>query len=105
MKKPLKKTGCGDWYRTWGLGTNKVGHLHIELVEHCPVNFVWKGHCQGRHGQVWNKRSKTRFILFEDKVKVIGEIYPSHEDVVNAMNILLSQNGLPEVESNIKFVE
>lgn len=48
---------CGDWGQSWGLGTNTVGKLSTEDRE----TFTWRGHCQGRHGNVWNRGSVSVF--------------------------------------------
>lgn len=49
---------CSDWHRTWGLGTNKIGKLSRG---DSPGTYVWTGHQQGRHGQVYMRRHSIVF--------------------------------------------
>lgn len=98
-KKPLTKVNCGDWHETWGMGTNKIGKLSIEIITDCPINFVWKGHSQGRHGQVWNRGANARLMLVNGELEITkqkGDI-PRIEIIKNAVNILLRENNLPEI--------
>ncbi len=88
--KGLKKVGCGDWHRSWGLGTNHIGKLAVLDNGY----FLWFGHCQGRHGQTWGKGQQVLFSLDEatggftviDRVK--DGTLPDVRDVRNAVTQL-----------------
>lgn len=91
------KTNCSDWYRSWGLGTNKIGKLETTDI---PGTYLWKGHCQGRHGQIWNRRSKTLFSLANGEITIIeqkGASLPDLRDVMEAVRIL--ETPKPEKKS------
>lgn len=99
-KKPLTKVSCGDWHKGWGFGGNdKIGKLEIIIQPDCPINFLWKGHSQGRHGQTWNKGARVRFMVIDDSLKLTEQkgSYPDYDQVLESANILLRENNLPEV--------
>ena len=106
MKK-INNTGCGDWHHGWGYGYTKLGKLSIEMVEDCPINFLWKGRSQGRHGNVHWKNGLVRFmIVSEDHIAVtyMRQSYPMDSEVIKAMNILLTANGSPmRISSEARF--
>lgn len=60
----LYSVGCSDWHHTWGMGTNKIGRLYYEPTDDI---YIWRGHCQGRHGQKWNEHSEYHFKIVEGK--------------------------------------
>ena len=107
-KRPLQKVSCGDWHLGWGFGSdNKIGNLSIEIVKDCPINFVWRGSSQGRHGQKFNAGASERFILFPDKIKVVpikGNA-PRWSEIRKAINTLLRENNYPEVADGFPFDE
>ena len=55
---------CGDWGQSWGLGTQTIGKLSTTDNE----TFTWKGHCQGRHGNKWNRGSEFVFKFEGDQI-------------------------------------
>jgi hypothetical protein len=61
---------CGDWYRTWGMGTSLIGKLKKGELE---GTYIWRGHSQGRHGQIHCKPYNITF-------KVTGENEYLRED-------------------------
>jgi len=65
MAKPKTSVSASDWGDTWGLGTNKVGKLHLINLD--TLTFEWKGHSQGRHGQKWNPGAKCLFQVTDLK--------------------------------------
>lgn len=105
-KKPLQIVGCGDWHLGWGLGGhNKVGKLSIEIVQYCPINFIWRGSSQGRHGQKFNPAATARFSVFGDKIKItnIKGSFPVYSEIIKSANILLRENNLPELPDGVTF--
>lgn len=61
----LHSEQCGDWHRSWGLGTNKIGKLY--RIDKETKTYLWKGYCQGRHGQTWNLNTRILFHVDFDK--------------------------------------
>lgn len=55
---------CSDWQLSWGLGTNHLGKLAKGEIAGV---YIWTGHQQGRHGQVWNKKGTITFRVIDDK--------------------------------------
>ncbi len=105
--KPKKSINCGDWHKGWGFGGNdKVGKLSIETLSDCPINFVWAGHSQGRHGQTWNRGAKVRFMVIDTGLKITERkgSYPDYDQVIKAANILLRENSLNELPENCTIV-
>lgn len=98
----MKNTGCGDWYRSWGLGTNKIGKLYATET---PGTYLWKGHSQGRHGQVWNKRSQILFSVANGEITILerkgGAGLPDHRDVLESVRIL--ETPVPEKKVRKRF--
>lgn len=97
MATKRKTVGCGDWHRSWGYGTNHIGNLQKGEAEN---TYIWKGHCQGRHGQVWNRGMVVTFeytAKSEDPVIIIistkheWDSLPDFRDVEEAIKIL--ENG------------
>ena len=83
----VKKVECGDWYLGWGFGGhNKLGKL--ETTEE-PDIYIWKGHAQGRHGQILHKRTTTVFSYIDGEIKIIsGHLLPQYSEVIKAIDIL-----------------
>lgn len=98
--KTIKKIGCGDWHKGWGYGGhNKVGNLEIITEPDCPINFLWRGHSQGRHGSTWNKGARARFMVIDGNLKLTEckGSYPDYDVIIEAANVLLRSNNLPEL--------
>ena len=114
MKKKTNEVDCGDWWLGWGYGgNNKIGKLSLE-----DGVFTWKGHCQGRHGQVGSKYS-VQFKLTEwygeephnyehDWIEYVGERkdrLPAWSELSKAIEILrqtqqVTPAPLPELQFN-----
>lgn len=62
--KVVKSVDCSDWHLTWGLGTNKIGKLHLLN----DGTFFWYGKSQGRHGQKYG----SGFIRFSSDLDRIA---------------------------------
>lgn len=80
----LKTTKCSDWHLSWGLGTNKLGKLHLLSNGY----FIWEGIAQSRHGLVYG----YGFILYAQNLveleNTIGHLDVS--ELKEATQILLS---------------
>ena len=89
--KTKTTVACGDWYRTWGLGTNKLGKLTKGELEGI---YIWKGHQQGRHGQKYTKKYSITFkYLGENEgIEILtnesGYSLPDYRDIFEAIRIL-----------------
>jgi len=88
--KKLTTVGCSDWHRGWGIGHNHIGKLSIDRK---AGTYTWRGHCQGRHGQVWNKGMVVQFKLDADNLIVVIDrlnngTLPDTQDVMEAIRIL-----------------
>lgn len=97
-----KQTWCSDWHKGWGYGGhNKIGKLNIEISN--PIKFTWKGHSQGRHGQVSNRGARVEFTLIGGELRITNQkgSYPDYDQVTDACNRLLRMNGLPELPDKI----
>lgn len=107
MKKPKNKINCGDWHLGWGIGYTQLGNLEISIVDGAPINFIWRGKSQGRHGQVHWTGGMCRYMVLEDKIVVTEHkhtIYgPDRKPLIDAMNTLLRMHGLPEINKEIKI--
>ena len=86
---------CGDWHLGWGFGgDNKVGKLYLNEDN----TYTWKGHSQGRYGQVWNKGSYVNFKMVEGEpdfgievIKAQGG-YPRIFELKQGMRLLTIKN-------------
>ena len=99
-KHKVTSVNCGDWHKGWGFGGHdKLGKLHIEIVEDCPVNFIWRGKSQGRHGRTWNHGAMVRFMLTFRGLRITEQKggYPDHDEILKAANTLLREHNLPEL--------
>lgn len=109
MKKDKNKVSCSDWYRGWGYGYTLLGTLEISIVEDCPINFIWRGSSQGRHGQKHWSGGMCRYMLLDDRLEITESKHttygPYNKDVIEAANILLRQNGYPELPEDFKIVK
>jgi hypothetical protein len=90
MKSKVLKTDCGDWHRSWGIGTNHIGTLELDEVNN---QFIWKGHQQGRHGQQWNRGQVIHFTVNDDQINITYKKHdysrlPQKEDVMAAVTTL-----------------
>ena len=66
--KHLPSVGCGDWFLSWGFGiTNKLGKLYKLDKD----TFIWRGHSQGRHNQMWNKGTIVVFSYIDDNITIL----------------------------------
>jgi hypothetical protein len=80
-------TGCGNWMEGWGFGDcNKIGKLTMLS----DVDFIWKGHSQGRHGQKWNSGATVEFSLIGGKIEVKNSKggYPPVKNLLEAVEVL-----------------
>jgi hypothetical protein len=87
-----KKASCGDWHRTWGLGSTLLGTLTKGSQ---PGIYVWTGKSQGRHGQVYKTRHQIIFKYnppegFEILENPKDGRLPDSRDVLKAINELES---------------
>lgn len=85
--KGLKKVSCGDWHLSWGFGTTKIGNLY-KLSDNI---YLWKGHSQGRHGQVWNKGAYSTFSVKDNNINTIETNnlgFPKTSEVLKAVEEL-----------------
>jgi hypothetical protein len=89
MKAKNKTVGCSDWMLGWGYGGhNKIGKLTLNKDQ----SFTWKGHAQGRHGQIYGEGTVT-FTLDKNEISIISSDggYPIHSVLVDSANDLLNQ--------------
>lgn len=92
--KALTKVSCGDWHRSWGMGTNKIGDLRRGTQDDI---FVWTGHAQGRHGQKLTKRYSVTFRANDEgRVTEIldnqsGNSLPDYRDIQRAISQLTGE--------------
>lgn len=106
-KKPATTVGCSDWHLGWGIEYNKIGKLSIETVPYCPVNFIWKGRSQGRHGQISNSNAFARFILIDGNLKLAPDgkgSFPKYSEVIKSANILLREHNLSELPDDATVI-
>ena len=93
--KPLK-THCSDWQKSWGLGTNHIGKLFLDELNN---QFIWKGHQQGRHGQVWNKGQEIHFIVtLEGQIKITYRKH-EHDSLPDMAEVMGAVNRLWEMQT------
>ena len=90
------KVRCGDWHRGWGYGgQNNIGKLEaLELLDNNKYRMLWKGHKQGRHGQIWARGMKAEFI-WDANIQTVTEhigpdSLPDGRDVIEAATALAS---------------
>jgi len=104
-KKIINSTSCGDWHLGWGYGGHdKVGKLSIESLPDCPVNFIWQGKSQGRHGRSWNPNAKFRFMLVNNSTLRITERKgdcPVYSEIIKSANLLLLSNSLAPLSEDV----
>jgi hypothetical protein len=85
MKK-LLSIGCGDWHLGWGFaGDDKIGKLFLND----DGTYTWKGHRQGRHGQIIKSKYSRTFNW--DGEKPIGDDIshlPAYSEVQKAIETL-----------------
>ena len=96
MKTQKLITHCSDWHLSWGLGTNHIGELELDKVNN---RFIWTGHQQGRHGQIWNPDQKICFTVNGETLQesVVTVTYrkqdydslPKHSEVMQAVQRLM----------------
>jgi hypothetical protein len=96
--KAKNTIGCSDWMRSWGLGpNNKLGKLSIDRETN---EFTWKGHQQGRHGQIWTPKYSIKFKIIDGDIVVTenktARSLPDKRDVLQAVR-LLDPSALPKV--------
>jgi hypothetical protein len=86
MAKKLKSVPCSDWMLSWGLGTNHLGKLSLK-----DGLFTWKGHCQGRHGQILQK---TFTVSWQDGTNLdeIG-LNITRSELIKSINLLKKLNN------------
>lgn len=86
---------CSDWMRSWGFGpTNHIGKLRKGEPE---GTYIWRGHQQGRHGQMWNQPANITFRVVSDtpfEIEIIDNprkrSLPDYRDIQEAIKILNS---------------
>jgi hypothetical protein len=98
MKTKTLKTACSDWMLGWGYGGyNKLGQLTLisDDVENGDglFTFQWKGHAQGRHGQIWTKVGRVS-ITSDGKTFTVVETdnkcsLPVDREVLDSVNTLI----------------
>ena len=105
MKKPKNKIGCSDWHLGWGIGYTLLGKLEIAIVDGAPINFIWRGSSQGRHGQKHWSGGMCRYMVLDDQILITDSKHtsrgPERKEVLKAMNALLRMNGLPEINEDM----
>ena len=88
MAKQLKLLStivpCSDWWRSWGLGHNKLGKLSRIDETH----FLWKGKSQGRHNQTLRNTWSTILTVEDGHIINATDSYPEREDVLKAIETL-----------------
>ena len=85
----VKKVQCSDWMDSWGLGTNKIGHLVVGPLTH---SYIWTGIAQGRHGQILRKKYSVHFTCSPTtgEIKIIegDHALPTGKHIENAIKEL-----------------
>ena len=96
------KTNCGDWHLKWS-GT--IGKLELNPLTN---TFIWKGHWQGRHGEMGCKAS-CEFILYDDHIQIITrsemDVIPIESELIKAANIILQQQMQPPKRKRVQHVD
>ena len=90
--KEMASVKCSDWHLTWGFGTNKIGRLYYDPKDDI---YIWRGHCQGRHGNKWNENSEYHFKMVAGKVEEVwtnqgSGILPRRDEFQKSINELNS---------------
>jgi len=80
--------GCGDWHLGWGFG----GHNHIGKLKKEDGKFIWRGHQQGRHGQIYNRPANIVFTFDGVEISIIendkNRSLPERDEVLKAIETL-----------------
>lgn len=92
--KTKNYTVCGDWHLGWGFGPhNHIGKL---IKTDVPTEYIWKGHQQGRHGQIWNRPTSIRIRVNDKNIEIIdnpkNRSLPDYGEILKAIEILNPQS-------------